>query len=39
VDDPSGDIKSVDDMVFDEVNNIGSFNLSERYKFCPFREK
>jgi len=33
--DPPGDTKSVDDMVFDEVNNIGGFNFSERYSFCP----
>ena len=34
MDDPSGDTKSVDDIVFDEVNNIICFNFSERYSFC-----
>jgi len=32
--DPLGGTKSVDDM-FDEVNNIGGFNFSERYSFSP----
>jgi len=27
MDDPSGDTKSVDDMVFDEVNNVIHFNF------------
>ena len=30
VNDPSGDTKSVDDMMSDEVNHVGDFNLSER---------
>ena len=38
MDDPPGDTKSMDYMVFDEVSNIGGFNFSERYDFCPFRE-
>ena len=33
-----GDTKSVDDMVFDEVDHIGGFNFSERCGFCPFQE-
>jgi len=35
MDDPSGDTKLVDDMVFDEVNNISRFNFSEQYNFYP----
>ena len=31
MDDPSRDTKSMDDMVFDEVNNISRFNFSKRY--------
>ena len=38
MDDPSGDTKSMDDMVFDEVNNIGDFNLSERYPSAHFEK-
>jgi len=36
VDDPPVDTKSVDNMVFDEVNNIGTSNFSERYNFHSF---
>ena len=36
VDDPSGNTKSVDDMVFDEVNYVNGFNFGERHGFCPF---
>jgi len=32
--DPSGDTKSMDDMVFDEDEHIGGFNFSE---WCHFR--
>jgi len=38
MDDPPGDTKSMDDMVSDEINNIGSFNFSKWYSFRPFRE-
>jgi len=38
MDDPSRDTKSMDDMVFDEVNNIGDFNLSERYPSAHFEK-
>jgi len=38
VDDPSGDTKSVDDMIFDEVDYVGGFNFSERDSLCPLRE-
>jgi len=30
--------KSVDDMMFDEVNNIDCFNFGEQYDFCLLRE-
>jgi len=30
--------KSMDDMVFNEVNNITCFNFSERYNFCPLQK-
>ena len=33
IDDPPGDTKSMYDMVFDEANNIGSFNFDEPYNF------
>jgi len=33
--DPSGDTKSVDDMVFYEVSNIIRFNFSKLYNFHP----
>jgi len=36
VDDPSRDTKSVDDMMSDEVDHVGGFNLSERDNFCLF---
>jgi len=29
VDDPFGDTKSVDDMVFDEADHIGGFNFNK----------
>jgi len=29
MDDPPGETKSVDDMVFDEVNKIARFNFGE----------
>jgi len=29
MDDPSGYTKSMDDMVFDEVNNVSRFNFSK----------
>jgi len=35
MDDSSGDAKSVDDMIFDEVDHVGGFNFSERDNFCP----
>ena len=38
MDDPPGDTKSVDDMVFDEVNNIAGYNFGERYSFTLFWE-
>ena len=38
MDEPLGDTKSADDMVFVEVNNIGSFNFRERYNFRPLWE-
>jgi len=34
MDDPSGDTKSMDDIVFEEVDDISRFNLSKRYDFC-----
>jgi len=34
MDDPLGDTKSVDDMVFDEFDYVSDFNLNE---FCSFR--
>jgi len=36
MDDPPGDTKSMDDMVFDEVDHIGGFNFSEWCGFRPF---
>jgi len=33
--DPPGDIKLVNEMVFDEVNNTCGFNFSELYSFHP----
>jgi len=30
-----GDTKSVDDIVFDEVNNIIRFNFNKWYSFYP----
>ena len=36
MDDPPGNTKSMYDIVFDEVNNIGSFNFDERHGFCLF---
>jgi len=38
MDDPPGDTKSMDDMVFNEVNTVGSLNFSEWYSFRPFRK-
>ena len=38
MDDPSGDTKSVDDLMFDEVDHVGGFNFSERDSLCPLRE-
>ena len=38
MDDPLGNTKSVDDMVFDEANNIGSFNFGERYSFSTLQK-
>jgi len=38
VDNPTGNTKSVDDMVFDEVNNIARFNFAEWYSFRPHGE-
>jgi len=35
MDDPSGDTKLMDDIVFDEVNNVSRFNFSKRYNFYP----
>ena len=37
--DPPGDTKSVDDMVFDESNNIASFNFSEQYSLAHFEKQ
>jgi len=36
MDDSPGDTKSMDDMAFNEVNNVGSFNISNWYSFLPF---
>ena len=36
MDDPLGDTKSVDDIVFDEASNITGFNFSEQYNFLTF---
>ena len=33
--DPPGDTKSMYDVVVEEVNNVGSFNFSERHDFYP----
>jgi len=38
MDNPPGDAKLVDDMVFDEVDYIGGFNFSERCSFRPLKE-
>ena len=36
VDDPSRDTKSMDDMVFDEINHIRGFNFNQWYSLRPF---
>ena len=35
MDDPPGDTKSMDDMVFDEINHIRGFDFNQWYSFCP----
>ena len=30
-----GDTKSVDDMMFNEVIRVGSFDFNKWYSFCP----
>jgi len=34
----AGDTKSMDDMVFDEVDNISGFNFNKQCSFCPLCE-
>jgi len=36
MDDP--DTKSMDDMVFDEINHVRSFNFHQWYGFCLLRK-
>jgi len=36
MDDPSGDTKSMNDMVFNEANQIAGFDFGQRYGLCPF---
>ena len=38
MDDPPGDTKSIDDMVFDEVDYVNSLNFDERYHFRLLRK-
>lgn len=38
VNNPSCDVKVVDDIVFDEAYNIGGFDLLEGDSFCPLWE-
>ena len=35
VDDPPRDTKSMDDMVFDEINHVRGFDFSQWYGLCP----
>ena len=38
MDDPPENKKSMDDVVFDEVNHINSLSFGERYGFRPLRQ-
>ena len=35
MDDPPRDTKSMDDMVFDKINHVKSFNFHQWYSLCP----
>ena len=38
MDDPPRDTKSMDDMVFDKINHVGSFNFHKWYTLYPLLE-
>ena len=38
MEDPSGDTKSVDDMMSDKVNHVGGFNFNERIASANFEK-
>jgi len=38
MDDPSGDTKSVDNMMSDEINHVGGFNFNKQNNLCSLWE-